>query len=82
MEEGVRGDGVGEDVCAVCRGAATAYRVIPCGHKVLCEVCGDHGVFFDEGLRPFSGCPVCGGEVEEPYFVRAETLERYRVFYP
>ena len=74
--------GVGEGVCGVCMGAGTAYRLIPCGHHGVCEGCGEHEGFFDEVGRPFGACGVCGVEMEEPYFVRAETLEGYRVYYP
>jgi hypothetical protein len=46
---------------------------VPCGHKFLCAECGDFERFAT--ARPFSQCPVCRGEMCEPFVIDADEWE-------
>jgi hypothetical protein len=57
--------------CFMCLGGGTRMCIVPCG-RIMCDTCGDEGLFKKRKTRPFSACPVCREEMCEPWVMEGD----------
>ena len=71
-----RADGGEVEECMLCLGRGKRMCIVPCGHT-LCGGCGEPRLFSGaEGRhRPFSRCPVCQGDMCEPWVMECGEWE-------
>ncbi len=52
--------------CVVCLSGEATFASVPCGHKILCEVCST------DMLAPNAAkvCPMCSAQLTQPFYMK------------